>query len=134
MTEEDHLTSTKDTKFQSGWKGGPGRPKKLKTQVKDFVKKYPQAVEELMLVIYEMGIEGDLEACKYFIDRVKGKPKAILGIDEDDKELLAASTMIEFFKLQDAHRKGSQKLLEEGSQDATEQRGSQSLHEEAETA
>ena len=36
------------------------------------------------------------------------------------------------YKSQDAHRKGSQKLLEEGSQDATEQRGSQGIHEEEE--
>ena len=110
--------------FQRDNKHGRGQPKKLKTQVKDFVKKYPQAVEELMLVIYEMGIDGDLEACKYFIDRVKGKPKALIGIDEEDKDLLSAVTMIEFFKLQDQHRKrlmeGSIEREAEGTSEVAE--------------
>ena len=98
-----------DTRFKLGNPGGPGAPKKLKTQVKDFIKKYPLAVEELMVVIYEMGIEGDLEACKYFIDRIKGKPKAIMGIDEADKELLTVATVLAFRKMVDTN------LLEEGS-------------------
>ena len=92
---------------RGGVREGAGRPKKLHTQVKDFVKEYPQAVEELMVTLYELGIKGDIEAAKYVIDRIKGKPKATLGIAEEDKELLKASTVVEFYKLMDRHALGS---------------------------
>tara|TARA_Y100000310_G_C20445372_1_gene698139 strand:- start:235 stop:612 length:378 start_codon:yes stop_codon:yes gene_type:complete len=101
MVEVNHLTDKKDTKFQPGWKGGPGRPKKLKTQVKDFIKEYPQAVEQLMVTLYELGIKGDIEAAKYVIDRIKGKPKATIGIDEQDKELVSIATVLAFRKMID---------------------------------
>ncbi len=94
--------------FQKNNKLGRGQPKKLRTQVKDFIKEYPQAVEELMKVLYDQGIAGDIEACKYVIDRIKGKPKVTVGIDEEDKELLTAATVLAFRKLMD------EKQLEEG--------------------
>jgi len=99
MTEDNHFVNKKDTKFQPGWKGGPGRPPKLKTQVKNFIKEHPYAVETLMTVLYEAGIKGDRESAIYVIDRIKGKPKAITGYDEDDRELLKAQTVVEFMKL-----------------------------------
>ncbi len=87
--------------FQLGNKEGRGQPKKLKTQVKDFIKEHPYAIETLMKTLYDMGIKGDREACMYLIDRVKGKPKATLGIAEEDKELLSVATVLAFRKMMD---------------------------------
>ena len=95
--------------FQEGNTYGKGPPKKLKTQVKDFIKEYPQAVEQLMLTLYEQGINGDTEAAKYVIDRIKGKPKTNIGIAEDDKGLLAASVYLRLCELQDKASKPLQK-------------------------
>ena len=61
--------------FQKGNKLGKGQPKKLKTQIKDFIKAYPNAVATLMQILYEKGIEGDKDAATYVIDRIEGKPK-----------------------------------------------------------
>ena len=97
-----------DTRFKKGHPGMGGRPKKLQTQVKDFIKEHPYAVETLMKVLYEMGIEGDREAAIYIIDRIKGKPKATLGIAGEDKALLTAATVLAFRKLMD---KGEPDLL-----------------------
>jgi len=60
--------------FQKGHPPMGGRPKKIKTQVKDFIKEHPYAVETLMKTLYDMGIEGDREAAVYIIDRIKGRP------------------------------------------------------------
>ncbi len=104
--------------FQPGNKLGKGRPKKLKTQVKDFIKEHPYAVETLMKILYEKGIAGDRECAMYIIDRIKGKPKATLGIAEEDKDLLTAATVLAFRRMMDA-----QNLLKEGSQDAIQGQG-----------
>ena len=104
MVEENHLLDKNDTKFKPGWKGGPGRPPKLKTQVKDFIKEHPYAVETLMTTLYEKGIEGDRESAMYIIDRIKGKPKATIGIAGEDKKLLTLATILEFRKLIDSER------------------------------
>ena len=101
--------------FEKGRQKTGGRGKSTKTQVKDFIKEHPYAVETLMQTLYEKGIKGDREAAMYIIDRIKGKPKATLGIAEEDKELLTAATVLEFYKLMDTHRKA----LQEG-QDATQ--------------
>jgi len=111
MTEDNHFVNKKDTKFKPGWKGGPGRPPKLKTQVKNFIKEHPYAVETLMTVLYEAGIKGDREAAIYVIDRIKGKPKAVTGLDEADRELVKAQTVVEFMKLRRAKQIG---LIEQG--------------------
>ena len=97
------MSTTEFIERRGGKREGAGRPPKLKTQVKDFIKEYPQAVEELMVTLYELGIKGDIEAAKYVIDRIKGKPKATLGIAEEDRDLLKAATVVEFFKLMDRH-------------------------------
>jgi len=57
-----------------------------------------------------MGIKGDRESATYVIDRIKGKPKVTLGMDEEDREVLKAATVMAIFKLV-ADR---QKLLKEG--------------------
>jgi len=101
-----------DIDIASQWGGkreGAGRNRKLKTQVKDFIKEYPQAVEALMKMLYERGIKGDVEAAKYVIDRIKGKPKATIGIAGEDKELLTAATVLAFRRMMD------NKQLEEGT-------------------
>jgi len=71
--------------FQPGNKlspGGPrpnsGRPKSRKTQLKDFETAYPNAYYDLMIILYENGIKGISEDAKYVIDRLKGKPKAVI--------------------------------------------------------
>ncbi len=92
-----------DTRFRTGRQKTGGRTKGVKTQVKDFIKEYPYAVETLMVTLYELGIKGDIEAAKYVIDRIKGKPKANIGIDPEDKNILSASLYLEFCKLQDTH-------------------------------
>ena len=85
-----------------------GRPKKKSTIIKDFVKEHPYAVETLMNVLYGMGIKGDRESATYVIDRIKGKPKVTLGMDEEDREVLKAATVMKIFELV------RQKLLTEG--------------------
>ena len=96
--------NTRTTEFierRGGKREGAGRPTKLKTQVKDFIKEYPTAVEELMVTLYELGIKGDIEAAKYVIDRIKGKPKSNIGIAEEDKDMVGAALYLEFCKRQD---------------------------------
>ncbi|KKN09085.1 hypothetical protein LCGC14_1049960 [marine sediment metagenome] len=74
--------------FQPGNKiGAKGRPKKIKSQVKDWIQEHPYAVAELMQALYEAGIEGDTESAKYVIDRIKGKPTAHTDITSDGEAL-----------------------------------------------
>lgn len=104
-------------KFEKGNKFGKGRPKKLKTVVKDWVQAHPMAVAELFQVLYDKGIKGDRESAMYVVDQIRGKATVKFGIDEEDRELLKAATVVEFFKLMDAR---DRKQLGEGSQDATD--------------
>ena len=86
--------------FQKGnTLGKAGRTPSIKTQVKDFIKEHPYAVETLMTVLYEAGIKGDRESAIYVIDRIKGKPKVTMGMDEEDRGLLKTATVVEFLKL-----------------------------------
>ena len=96
--------------FQKGHPPMGGRPKKKSTIIKDFVKEHPYAVETLMNVLYGMGIKGDRESATYVIDRIKGKPKVTLGMDEEDREVLKAATVMKIFELV----KEQQKQLKEG--------------------
>ena len=88
--------------FEKGNKLGKGRPKKIKAQVKDWIEAHPYAVAELMQVLYEQGIDGDAEAAKYIIDRVKGRPKQAIDqtvrgqiLITPDMRALAARELIE---------------------------------------
>ena len=96
-----------------------GRPKKKSTIIKDFVREHPYAVETLMNVLYGMGIKGDRESATYVIDRIKGKPKVTLGMDEEDREVLKAATVMKIFELV-ADR---QKLLTEGRDEPIQRQG-----------
>lgn len=113
--------------LRGGKREGAGRPSKLRTQVKDFIKEYPQAVEALMVMLYERGIKGDVEAAKYVIDRIKGKPKSTIGIDEGDGRALAALAFIELIRLQD------QELIE-GDIDAIQITGTEDGSQQAKDA
>ena len=113
MDNKNHLTGKEVTQFKAGHKGGPGRPPKLKTQVKDWIKEHPYAVAALMQVLYEKGIDGDRECAMYVIDRIKGKPKATIGMDAEDKGLVSMALIMEFRKMVD------NKQLEEGYVDGT---------------
>ncbi len=106
----------RDTRFQKGREKTGGRIASIKTQLKRFEEAHPEAYDALMEMLYEKGLEGSSIDAQYVIDRLKGKPKATLGIAEEDRELLTAATVIEFRKMVD---KGSH-LLGEGSQDATQ--------------
>ena len=115
------ISEVKQVGFQPGNKLGKGRPPKLKTQVKDFIKEHPYAVETLMLTLYEMGIKGDREAAMYIIDRVKGKPKSQTDINIEGMETLGASTVMQIFKLVDERRLQSlpePAIMIEGGDDA----------------
>lgn len=88
--------------FEKGHKLSKGRPKKVKTQVKDWIEAHPYAVAELMQVLYEEGIKGDREAATYIIDRVKGRPKQAIDtkvsgqiLITPDMRALAAKELIE---------------------------------------
>ena len=117
-----------DTRFKKGHPPMGGRPKKKITIIKDFVKAHPYAVEELMNTLYEAGVKGDRESAMYIIDRLKGKPRAATDINISGLETLGTATVREIFKIARGEVLEN-KLLEEGSQDATEQRGSQGLYE-----
>lgn len=96
---------TEHIELRGGKREGAGRPKKLKTQVKDWITAHPQAIATLKDKLYQMGISGDREAAMYMIDRFEGKPKAVVGLPEEEGKALAVLAFVELAKLQDAHRK-----------------------------
>lgn len=121
------MAETKEIAFKWGGKReGAGRKAGIKTQARRWEEENPNAYAELMDILMSVsrGTETrkcphckgeivipkpvDIEGIKYIIDRIKGRPKATIGIAEDDKELLKASTYIEFCKLMKPN------LLEEG--------------------
>ena len=85
--------------FKKGWIGGPGRPKKKITLIKDFVKANPYAVEVLMQTLYDLGIKGDRESAMYIIDRIKGKPKSSTDIKMEGIEKIGTGFVVELYKL-----------------------------------
>lgn len=91
--------------FQKGREKTGGRTKGIKTQVKDFIKEHPYAVETLMNELYTMGVKGDREAAIYMVDRFKGKPKATLGLGEEDRDLLSGVMMARLYAQLAEHRK-----------------------------
>ncbi len=86
-----------DTRFQTGREKTGGRTKKLKTQVKDWIKDNPGAVGELLQKLYERGMDGDKDCAIYVIDRIQGRPRQSLDarvskeiiLTADDYELIA---------------------------------------------
>ena len=96
-------------KFQKGNKFGKGRKPSIKTQLKRFEERHPEAYDTLMEVLYDSGLNGHSLDAQYVIDRIKGKPKATIGIDEEDRDLLKAGTVVQFFQMMDR-----QKQLKEG--------------------
>ena len=112
-----------DTRFKLGNPGGPGAPKKLKTQVKDRIKEHPYAVAALMQVLYDKGIDGDRECAMYVIDRIKGKPTSKIGLDEDTGKQVALAAYIELCKLQDKKQIGGYidgEVIEGGAVEVTD--------------
>lgn len=119
--------------FQKGnTLGKKGRPLGIKKQVRNWLAENPNRFAEVMDLIEQHGkgrrviicpkckteildpISGKLEALTYEADRIKGKPKATVGIDEEDRDLLKAATVVEFYKLMDSH---DRKELVEGRQE-----------------
>jgi len=92
--------------FQKGNKLGiKGRTPSIKTQLKRFEERHPEAYDELMEVLFSSGMDGHSLDAQYVIDRLKGKPKATLGIAEEDKGLLTVQTVLAFRKMMDEDRK-----------------------------
>ena len=86
--------------FQKGNKLGiKGRTPSKKTQLKRFEERHPEAYDQLMEVLFQSGKDGHSLDAQYVIDRIRGKPKATVGVAEEDKALLTAQTVIEFMKL-----------------------------------
>lgn len=86
--------------FQKGnTLGKAGRPKKVKTQVKDWIKAHPFAVSALMQSLYDEGIKGDREAAIYIIDRIKGKPTQQTALDISGGQQLGVGLVVELFKI-----------------------------------
>jgi len=95
----------KGNKVAVGNKGG-GRKPGPQRQLLDEAKKHPDRVTELMDECYRMAIESvderiRLEAMKYYIDRLKGRPKVSLGVAEEDRTLLTAAFLLELRKAVD---------------------------------
>jgi len=118
---------------RGGKRAGAGRKPSLKTQVKRFEQEHPEAYDKLMEALYLRGLGtlerecphcrkkfidpyvGESEDAKYVIDRIKGKPKVTLGMDEEDREALNAHTVMQIFKLVSERQKLTGiKVLEEG--------------------
>ena len=80
------------SKNWGGPRPGSGHPKSKKTQLKDWEKAHPNAYNELMDMLYAMAADGNLEAVKYALDRLKGRPKqeidarftALIGVVQGD--------------------------------------------------
>jgi len=108
--------------FQKGHKLSKGRPKKVKTQVKDWVKAHPYAVSELMQVLYDEGIGGDTESAIYIIDRIKGKRKQ--EVELTGGEQLGTGLVVELFKILTEKKKELDnpdiRLIEGGAVNTTE--------------
>jgi len=84
--------------FQKGNTLGKGRPKKLRRQVKDWIKEHPYAFSEMMDKLYDKGLDGDMESAIYVADRIKGKPKASTEIDLHANQGLRAGDIFAIFK------------------------------------
>ena len=118
--------------FQKGNKLGKGQKKKVKTQVKDWIKAHPLAVSELMQALYDAGKKGDTESAKYVIDRIKGKPTAHTDITSDG-EALGVGLVTKINELMSVRRRelGIGYKILSGGEDATEQAEKQGENEES---
>ena len=105
---------------------GSGRHKEPAQIIKEAIAKDAQNLPKYFQRLSELALRGDREALQYLIDRQLGKPKATTELQSD----VGSGLIVEFFKRLEERREGSQKLLKEGSQDTTEQRGSQGIYEE----
>lgn len=91
--------------MRGGKREGAGRKPSIKTQLKRFEEKHPGAYDQLMEVLFSSGLDGHSLDAQYVIDRIKGKPKAITGMDAEDREALNAATLVKLFQMMDEHRK-----------------------------
>lgn len=104
--------------FQKGNTFGiKGRTPSRKTQLKRFEERHPKAYDQLMEVLFSSGLDGHSLDAQYVIDRIKGKPKATIGIDEADANLLKAATVVQFFQMMDRHKLG-EGLMDKGRENA----------------
>ena len=92
-----------------GNKGG-GRIKKARRKLEDIAIKEPTRVEELMTLCYQMATTSPderirLEAIKYYVDRMEGKPKMSVSLAEEDKNLVTLAAVLKFRQLMDSQNK-----------------------------
>jgi hypothetical protein len=76
-----------------------GRKPSLKTQVKRFKERHPDAYDDLMEVLYAKGMQGESEDAKYVCNRLQGMPSAKVGLDEDTMKLIDAQRMARIAEL-----------------------------------
>ena len=98
----------------AGRKGRSGRKKSITALVNEALERVDECIPELFNKLIEKGLQGDRECLIYLIDRRLGKPKVISGYDEEDRDLLKAQTVVEFFRLV---RRESLQLKEGGSKE-----------------
>ena len=101
----------------AGKKGRSGRKRNPRNALRYFNELYDLNSYELAEKTIQKALDGDREMLIYCHDRRLGKPKATIGVDEDDKSLLSAHVTLEMFKLLAQKRRELQdtKLLEEGN-------------------
>jgi len=87
-----------------GARPNSGPKPSLKTRLKRFEEKHPDAYDELMEILYEKGLNGDSQDAQYVVDRLKGKPKVTMGIDEVDANLITIATLMKFRQLKEANK------------------------------
>lgn len=100
----DVVEEVKQRGFQPGNKHGKipkagkgtGRKKGMRTQVIEFEKTYPEAVDKLLAMLYHKGLEGHVESATYVIDRLRGRPHTTGNLQIKGKILFSPE---EYFQL-----------------------------------
>lgn len=98
-----------------GVKGRTGPKPKIKTQLDAELKANPKRILDLMKKLYDRGMNGDIPAAVYYINRVMGMPTA--KIDANVKQFnFTPDDLIDMPGLLDITRDRQVKLLEEGKE------------------
>ena len=90
--------------FEPGNKFGKGRPKKVSRVIKEFLEAHPMAYDEVLDVLYTKGLEGNIDACKYVADRLRGTPRQTQDINVKDWRPDWSSLKVEMLEMPDVPR------------------------------
>lgn len=90
-----------------------GPKPKIKTQLDEELKSHPKRILDLMAKLYDRGMEGDIPAAVYYINRVMGMPTA--KVDANIKQIsFTPDDLLDMPMLLEIARDRQTKLLEEG--------------------